>query len=157
MKTIILSTLAALTFATPAMADTFTGPRIEVTAGADDVKGGFDTTDITYGAAVGFDKQFGRVVAGVEAGVDNVFDRSDVSASARLGYVVTPSVLMYGKVGYASWKQYKAVGSKEGLRVGGGLEVAVTGPIFTKIEYQYTDFEQNTGKHGGRVGVGIRF
>lgn len=155
MKYALIAAAAAL-FATPAMARDFSGPRIEVTAGADDVTAGVDPTDVTYGAGLGYDLQFGKVVAGVEAGVDNVFDRRDIAVGARLGVVLNENVLAYGKVGYANFKQTTSL-ELEGLRLGGGLEVNVAGPVYGKVEYRYTDFEGNVGKHGGLVGVGIRF
>lgn len=157
MKSIaIVAAAAAFVAATPAMASDFAGPRIEVTAGADDVTAGVDPTDVAYGVGVGYDLQFGKVVAGVEAAVDNVFDRRDIGVGARLGYVINDNVLAYGKVGYSDWRQV-AGRSVEGLRVGGGLEVNVAGPVYGKVEYRYTDFEGNLGKHGGLVGVGLRF
>jgi outer membrane immunogenic protein len=156
-KTFALVAATAAAFAaTPALASDFAGPRIEVTAGADDVTRGVDSTDVTYGAGLGYDLQFGRVVAGVEATVDNVFDRRDLGVGARLGYVVNDNVLLYGKAGYSNWRQV-AGRSIEGLRLGGGLELNVAGPVYAKAEYRYTDFEGNLGRHGGLVGVGIRF
>jgi outer membrane immunogenic protein len=156
-KTFALVAATAAAFAaTPALASDFAGPRIEVTAGADDVTRGVDPTDVTYGAGLGYDLQFGRVVAGVEATVDNVFDRRDLGVGARLGYVVNDTVLLYGKAGYSNWRQV-AGRSTEGLRLGGGLELNVAGPVYAKAEYRYTDFEGNLGRHGGLVGVGIRF
>lgn len=157
MKSFALVALAATAFvATPAMASDFAGPRIEVTAGADDVTAGVDPTDVTYGVGLGYDVQFGKVVVGVDATLDNVFDRRDVAVGGRLGYVVNENVLAYGKVGYANWRQV-AGADIEGLRLGGGLEVNVAGPVYGKVEYRYTDFEGGLGKHGGLVGVGIRF
>lgn len=157
MKSFALVALAATAFvATPAMASDFAGPRLEVTAGADDVTAGVDPTDVTYGVGAGYDVQFGKVVVGVEAALDNVFDRRDVAVGGRLGYVVNDNVLAYGKVGYANWRQV-AGADIEGLRLGGGLEVNLAGPVYGKVEYRYTDFEGGLGKHGGLVGVGIRF
>lgn len=155
MKYALIAAAAAL-FATPAMARDFSGPRVEVTAGADDVTAGVDPTDVTYGAGIGYDLQFGKVVAGVEAGVDNVFDRRDIAVGARLGYVLNENVLAYGKIGYSNFKPTTRL-ELEGVRLGAGLEVNVAGPVYGKVEYRYTDFDGNVGKHGGLVGVGIRF
>jgi len=154
-KLIALAALATAAFATPAMASDFAGPRFEVTAGADDVTGGVDPTDITYGAALGYDLQLGKVVVGAEATAANVFDRADLGAAARLGYVLNENVLAFTRVGYSNLDL--GARSADGLTVGGGLEVNVTGPVFAKAEYRYTDFEGNLGRHGGLVGVGIRF
>lgn len=158
MKNFVIGTaLAAMALvATPAMASDFSGPRLEVTAGADDVSRGIDPTDVAYGVGAGYDLQFGKVVAGVEAAVDNVFDRRDIGVGARLGYVANENVLVFAKVGYSNWKPTQRL-TLEGVRVGGGLEVNVAGPVYAKVEYRYTDFEGATGKHGGLVGVGYRF
>ena len=156
MKKFMIATAVALGLsAAPAMASDFAGPRFEVTAGADDVTGGVDPTDITYGAALGYDLQFGKVVLGAEATAANVFDRADLGAAARLGYVLNENVLAYTRVGYSNLDL--GARSADGLTVGGGLEVNVAGPVFAKAEYRYTDFEGGLGRHGGLVGVGIRF
>lgn len=158
MKNFVIGAALALSalVATPAMASDFAGPRVEVTAGADDVTRGVDPTDVTYGIGAGYDLQFGKVVAGVEAGVDNVLDRRDIGVGARLGYVLNENVLLFTKVGYSNFKPTNRL-TLEGVRVGGGLEVNVAGPVYAKVEYRYTDFEGATGKHGGLVGVGYRF
>lgn len=156
MKKIMFAVAAALgVMATPAMAEDFQGPRLEVTAGADDVRNGVDPTDITYGAAVGYDHQFGKVVVGVEATAANVFDRADLGVGARLGYVVNENVLAYTRVGYSNLDLGRR--SVDGLTVGGGLEVNVVGPVFAGAEYRYTDFEAGLGRHGGVLRVGVRF
>ena len=156
MKKFIVATAVALGLsAAPAMASDFAGPRFEVTAGADDVTGGVDPTDVTYGAALGYDLQFGKVVVGAEATAANVFDRADLGVGARLGYVVNENVLAYVRGGYSNLDL--GARSVDGATVGGGLEVNVAGPVFAKAEYRYTDFEGNLGRHGGLVGVGIRF
>lgn len=159
MKSLVMAAVAALAFiATPAVANEFTGIRAEVTAGLDDVTNGVDPTEVTYGAGVGVDAElYKNVIVGVEATIDNVFDRRNIGAGARLGYVVSNKVMVYGKVGYANWKQ-TTTAELEGLRLGGGVEVKVAGPVYAKAEYRYTDFNRgNIGQHGGLVGVGLRF
>jgi outer membrane immunogenic protein len=158
MKKYMISLAAAATFvATPTMANDFAGVRAEVTAGLDDVTGGVDTTKVTYGAGIGLDAQlYKNVIVGVEATVDNVFDRRNVGASARIGYVVADTALVYAKVGYANWKQ-TTTAELEGLRVGGGVEANLFGPVYGKVEYRYTDFNAGVGQHGGLVGLGLRF
>ena len=156
MKKLIVAAAVALGLsAAPAMARDFSGPRFEITAGADDVTGGVDPTDVTYGAALGYDLQFGKVVVGAEATAANVFDRADLGVGARLGYVVNDNVLAYARGGYTNLDLGRR--SVDGLTVGGGLEVNVAGPVYGKVEYRYTDFEGGLGRHGGLVGVGIRF
>ena len=154
-KLIALAALATAAFASPAMASDFAGPRIEVTAGADDVTGGVDPTDVTYGGVLGYDLQVGKVVLGVEATAANVFDRADLGAGARLGYTLNKNVLAYTRVGYTNLDL--GAQSADGLTVGGGLEVKLIGSTFAKAEYRYTDFEGGLGRHGGLVGFGLRF
>jgi outer membrane immunogenic protein len=151
----IAAALGTATLTTPAMASEFAGPRLEVTAGADDVRNGVDATDIAYGAALGYDLQFGKVVVGAEATAANVFDRADLGAAARLGYTLNKNVLAYTRVGYTDLDL--GAQSVDGLTVGGGLEVKLIGSTFAKAEYRYTDFEGNLGRHGALVGVGLRF
>ena len=155
-KLIAIAALATAALSTPAMASEFAGPRLEVTAGADEVRNGVDATDIAYGAALGYDLQFGKVVVGAEATAANVFDRADFGAAARLGYTLNKNVLAYGRVGYTKLERSAAV-KVEGLTVGGGLEVKLIGSTFAKAEYRYTDFDGNLGRHGGLVGFGLRF
>jgi outer membrane immunogenic protein len=154
-KLIAIAALATAALSTPAMASEFAGPRIEVTAGADEVRNGVDATDIAYGAALGYDLQFGKVVVGAEATAANVFDRADLGAAARLGYTLNKNVLAYTRVGYTDLDL--GAQSVDGLTVGGGLEVKLIGSTFAKAEYRYTDFEGNLGRHGGLVGIGLRF
>jgi outer membrane immunogenic protein len=158
MKKYMIPLAAAAAFvATPAMANDFAGVRAEVTAGLDDVTGGVDPTEVTYGAGIGLDAElYKNIVVGVEATLDNVFDRRNIGASARLGYVVADKALVYGKVGYTNWKQ-TTTAELEGLRVGGGVEANLYGPVYGKIEYRYTDFDGGVGQHGGLVGLGVRF
>lgn len=159
-KLIALAALATAAITTPAMARDFQGPRFEVTSGADDVTKGVDPTDITYGAALGYDRQFGKVVVGVEATAANVFDRADLGVAARLGYVLNENVLAYTRVGYTNLERPVVRGATpklDGVTVGGGLEVNVRGPVYAKAEYRYTDFEGAVGRHGALVGVGVRF
>jgi outer membrane immunogenic protein len=148
---------AAVFITTPAMANDFAGVRGEATAGLDNVTDGVDPTKVTYGFGAGLDaKLYNNVIVGVEATVDNVFDRRNVGAGARLGYVIADKALVYGKVGYSNWKQ-TTTAELEGLRVGGGVEANLYGPVYGKIEYRYTDFDGGVGQHGGLVGLGVRF
>lgn len=158
MKKIFIAAAMALGLsATPAFASNFTGVRAEVTAGADDVTNGVDLTEVTYGAGIGADAElYKNVIVGAEANLDNVFDRRNVAVSARLGYVVADKVLVYGKAGYANWKQTTST-ELEGLRLGGGVETRLYGQTYVKAEYRYTDFEGPVGQHGGLVGIGVRF
>lgn len=156
-KIFFAAALAASVFSAPAMARDFTGLRAEVTAGWDDAINNRDVTDVTYGVTVGVDAEVtDKVIAGLELNADNVFDRRDLGVSARVGYAFNDTVMAYGKVGYANFED-AARRKLDGLRVGGGLELNVTDNIFTGVEYRYTDFERNVGKHGVVARIGYRF
>lgn len=159
---VAFAALAAMV-AVPASAQSFNGPRVEVTAGIQDVTAARDTTDVTYGLNAGLDTTVldSNVRLGVEVSTDNIFNRDrEVGVAARAGYVFNDAVLVYGKAGYANFRninfQDRAT-TLEGLRVGGGLEAALTDNVYGKLEYRYTDFNGRAGKHGAVAGFGLRF
>lgn len=160
MKNLALAAVAAATFvATPAFAaNPFTGIRAEVTAGFDNVTGRRDFTKVNYGAAAGLDAEiYPNVIVGAEATVDNVLDRRNIGAGARLGYTLGETVLVYTKAGWANLDPAANAVSLDGFRVGGGIEARVMGGVYTKVEYRYTDFKGNVGQHAALVGLGLRF
>ena len=155
-KTIFIATvMATAALSTPVLARDFSGPRVEVTAGAEGASRGVTTKDVQYGVGAGYDVQFGKVVAGVEAGVDNVLDRRNIAVAGRLGYAANEGVLLYTKVGYSNWKPL-ANRKLEGLRIGAGVEAKLLGPVFGTVEYRHTDFGA-VKTNGGLVGFGLRF
>lgn len=174
MKTAFFAAIAAASIATPVFAQSdmgeataFSGPRIGVTTGYDKVQG---HDGVTYGVAAGYDlAATSRVRAGVEVGLadstaktPDVRASRDLSASARLGYVVTPQIMPYAKVGYASSRfEDRLTGNGaafEGVRYGAGVEVAPTPRTYISAEYQRTEYESNIGgRDAAMVGVGLRF
>ena len=152
-KVLIAATAASILFAAPAMADSFTGPRIEATAGYQNVT--LNRANLAYGVNAGYDVGVGPIVAGVEAGLDNVFDRRNINLSARLGTKLCDHALLYAKAGYANYNTLNAH-KLDGLRVGAGLELRIAGPLYTKVEYRHEDFG-GTKSNGAIAGVGIRF
>lgn len=159
MKKMIIAmalALGACTAAQPVLANDFGGVYASATAGFDNVTKGIDRTDVVYGANAGVNVPVGNAIIGVEATLDNVFERREVGASARLGYAISPSVLLYGEVGYTN---YKDVFNRklDGLRYGGGIEYNISPHTFVSAEYRRTDYEGKSGKNAGLVGVGVRF
>jgi outer membrane immunogenic protein len=81
----------------------------------------------------------------------------DASLRARLGYLVTPSFLVYG-TGGAAWQHYKLMSTcgqficfpaaitatadvtRMGWTVGGGIEIALWRNWLARAEYRYADF-----------------
>ncbi|AOF98466.1 MULTISPECIES: outer membrane protein [unclassified Sphingobium] len=168
MKTVIFAAIAAVVVATPAVAQDaapFTGPRAGVTMGYDKIGG---EEGFAYGVTAGYDLALApRVTGGIEVSLgDTTVDdfgldvSRDLAASLRLGFVATPRVLAFGKVGYATTR-FEVDGDGaglEGVRFGGGLEFAATPSTYISAEYQRTEYEQNIGgRDAAMVGVGFRF
>lgn len=168
MKTVIFAALAAACVSAPAFAQDaapFTGPRAGVTMGYDKLDG---EDGFAYGVTAGYDLALApKITAGVEVSLgDTTVDGGstdisrDIAASLRAGYVLTPRVLAFGKVGYASTRfEVDGTGAAlEGVRYGGGLEFAATPNTYISAEYQRTEYEQNIGgRDAAMVGVGFRF
>jgi len=152
---------------------------------------GVNSHGIFGGGQIGADKQMGRWVAGIfgsydlnqmETEASNVIGikgngkRLDVesiekgdewSAGVRLGYLVTPSAMLYALAAYTETSytfsgfdsgEADAGFSKEtdfnGVSVGGGIEVAVTNNIFIGAEYQHTFYGEETVLDTGGSDVG---
>ncbi|UZW54214.1 porin family protein [Sphingobium sp. JS3065] len=167
MKTVIFAALAAAAVSAPAFAQDaapFTGPRAGVIGGYDKL-GGND--GFAYGVSTGYDL---AVTPNVTFGPEVSFSDTtvggggtelsrDLAASVRLGYILTPRILAFGKVGYANTRfDVGGAGfSIEGVRYGGGVEFAVTGNTYISAEYQRSEYELNTSRDAGVVGIGFRF
>ncbi len=122
--------------------------------------GGFGTVE------VGYDRQFGRFVAGVFFNYDftNINTTASIggfsasydldglwSAGGRFGYLVNPSTLAYVLGAYS--QAHFSVSPKNpfigdqtysGLSVGGGLETQLGGNWFVKAEYRFTGLDTQT-------------
>lgn len=145
-----------------------------------------DTNGFLGGAFVGYNYQAGNIVAGVEGDVGyNWKDGSNAGLSAesglegslraRLGYTVTPEILLYATAGGAAEKlEVKDFAGKDtntmlGWTAGAGADVMVTEKVFGRVEYRYTDFGSdtfNTGSGDRKVddtdhrvtfGLGVKF
>ena len=166
MKTFVLAAVAALAMvAAPASAQSHTGARVGATVGYDNVQG---AEDVAYNGVVGYDVAVApRVTLGAEATLGDstvsgygIKASRDLAASARLGYVLTPRVLVFGKVGYATTRVETRFDHTnfEGVRFGGGLELATTKNTYVSAEYARTEYEDGIGgRDQALVGVGFRF
>jgi outer membrane immunogenic protein len=122
--------------------------------------GGFGTVE------VGYDRQFGRFVAGVFFN----YDFTDINTSAsissfsasydldgiwtaggRLGYLVNQSTLAYVLAGYSEAhftvspsNRYIGDQTYSGFTVGGGLETHLGGNWFGKVEYRFIGLDTQT-------------
>lgn len=192
MRKYVLWALLAGTVASPAMAqqDPFSGVRVEGQVGYDTTKIEGESSDgISYGGAVGYDFRVGGAVVGAEAEAsDSTVDEcvSDVTVvgdqlcanagrdlyvGGRVGAVVRPNLLVYGKAGYtnsrisldyddgtaATTADFEEGENLDGVRVGGGVELGLSEKVYAKTEYRYSNYEQGFDRHQVVAGLGIRF
>ena len=159
--------------------NTWTGPYAGVSlgygfAGETEVEEpGFTTTIDTdgflLGGFAGYNYQVGNMVAGAEADIGYSWEEGsnagltselgvEGSLRARLGYVVSPNVLLYATAGGAA-KDLEVsddlTGTSDsntmlGWTAGGGADIMVTEQVFGRVEYRYTDF----GSENFNVGLG---
>lgn len=187
-KIAIVSAVAALAVATPALAAN-SGAYVGVGVTHDNLHTAADIE------GTGFDGLGGTVFAGYDfalsenifAGVEANFDLSSAKtgnktngveldhtfgASARLGYNVNSSTALYGRVGYQRLRGTtyvageKSVGSNDGLRLGAGLETAVTEQLSLRFEYNRTHFYEpkadrtpgiTTGFNNNQFSIGVAY
>ena len=120
-----------------------------------------DTDGFLLGGFAGYNYQVGNMVAGAEADIGYSWEEGsnagftsesgvEGSLRARLGYVVSPSILLYATAGGAA-KDLEISGggvsdsnTMLGWTAGAGADVMVTEQIFGRVEYRYTDFGSDT-------------
>ena len=95
----------------------------------------------------------------------------DLYAGGRIGAAVSPNVLVYAKGGYSNARlrvdyedgtagtalDFSDGRNLDGVRVGGGLEVAVGPNSYAKTEYRYSNYEDGFDRHQVVAGFGFRF
>jgi len=129
-----------------------------------------NTDGFLGGAFAGYNYEFGGgLVGGVEGDVgysgvkgDNAGTESKAgvegSLRARLGYAVTPDVLVYATAGGAAQSLKVTEGGQSdrntllGWTAGAGTDVKLTEQVFGRVEYRYTDL----GKDDFATGSGTR-
>ena len=143
------------------------------------------TTGLLYGLAGGFDFQSGNLVFGVEGEASEstselceeglcVDASRDLYIGGRVGTVLNNVGLLYFKAGYTNARislasdvedddddldddETLASTNLDGIRAGVGVELATGTPINVKVEYRYSNYENDFARHQGVVGLGIRF
>ncbi|WP_423601691.1 outer membrane protein [Sphingomonas sp. MS122] len=185
--------LPAILVAAPAMAqdaEPFTGPSIVAIGGVDHSSGGSDDpTGFVYGGAVTYDLGSGSLRYGAEAEVTGTTTGEcqtssiagssqrncyhigrDLYVGGRLGMVVAPNLMLYGKAGYTNVRikesydnlstpaspDQKLAGNSDGYRLGAGMELDI-GKFLVRTEYRYSDYDWGGHRHQGTVGLGFRF
>lgn len=197
--TLTAALLGAAGFATVASAEPFDGPFVGVQAGWEQTDVGTASTPlgdlaigrsndtVTGGVFAGYDyKLTPKIVAGVEAGI-NLTDSDDLTRTAggtsiaidpersldltaRLGYLVTDTTLVYARGGYSNVRAESArttaagtlsdTANRDGWLLGAGVERALSPTISSRLEYRYTDLSDGDGKfdrHQLLLGIAYRF
>jgi len=129
----------------------------------------------TVGAGVGCDVKIERIVLGAFARVELPVDQETSFVDAdhawtvggRLGYMLNTGLMAYGLVGYtqSDWRVDIANLSKDGLVLGGGLEVMLAKNLTLTAEYTRTGMDSTEVggmafkpvTHGARLGIAYRF
>jgi outer membrane immunogenic protein len=183
--------------ATQADAQALSGVRVEAQVGADSFHAdGGKHSKIGFGAAAGYDFNLGGFVLGPEVTYWRAFNEvrtvdggglaehksfQEWGLALRGGVAVTPSTLIYGKVGYVRNEQRKrftvidAAGNLNsglgyyydhhtvgGWQWGAGVNQGLGGGFYASLEGRYSDYKAKYTSGGthrlvGLVGLGYKF
>ncbi|HEY0269723.1 MAG TPA: outer membrane beta-barrel protein [Sphingomonas sp.] len=203
MRNLKNAAIAALTVtafadtAASAQSSSFRGFRIEGNAGYDWAHSeGNHNSKFAYGGSAGFDGVIAnRIVVGPEftywhpnksgntvvtpgdlGGTVYHQQRDQLSGDIRVGYLVTPDFLIFGKGGYVSEAQRKLFvapagqtsyynrGHADGYQYGGGVEFtlhdkfsSVPGGLYVSAQYVRSQFDNHTADNHAMGGIGFRF
>jgi outer membrane immunogenic protein len=199
MRTALLVIASSLTLISPVahaqdISTSFRGIRIEGNAGGDRFQSqGVHNDKFGYGGTVGFDGVIGdKIVIGPEGSYWRANDWSENctgsiargslchksfeewGAAVRVGYLVSPRFLVFGKGGYVNNEQRKRFDAPagqasfydhfrtDGYQVGGGVEYTVSDtalpvPVYVNAQYVYSQYHDHTSRQRVMGGIGIRF
>jgi outer membrane immunogenic protein len=183
MRKLILSAVigTAAIAATPAFAQdansspAFNGGHVEAITGYDHISGAGGQDGVLYGVGAGYDFRTGNAVIGIEgevlestagecAGNVCVDASRDFYIGGRVGAVVAPNLLLYGKLGYSNARVEATSGNVtdsttlDGIRAGAGVEWLIRNtPLSIRAEYRYTNYESGVERHQGTLGLAFRF
>ena len=179
--------LAAVFVSYPAFAQEaqpFPGFHIDVEGGWARVGGDRIPSDgFVYGGRAGYDLALANVRIGPELEITGSTQKyckkdplsgtqvdacqrtdRDLYAGGRLGYVFSPSVMGYAKVGYTNGRFADRIGTSDwsarnhgGVRIGGGLEYAISQSFYVSGEYRYSHYSRGVHQNQILSGVGVRF
>ena len=124
---------------------------------------------LVFGAVAGYDANLGSALVGADAEISGSTAKQratniavagdsgslkagrDLYIGARVGFLATPATLVYAKGGYVNGRANvsytsgatttEAGSSVDGLRVGAGIEQAVSA-FRVRLEYRYSDYKQ---------------
>ena len=166
--------LPAVSSATSCYVSALAGSAVS-TVGSNALPDSLSASGWTLGAGVGCDVKFQRVVIGALARIELPVDPDgtlvDMDKSwmvaARVGYMVNTGLMVYGLAGYESSELSLANIdiAKDGLVIGGGLEVMINKHLSLNAEYTNTivdntnigGFSVKPESHKARLGLTYRF
>jgi outer membrane immunogenic protein len=190
------SSLLATAASAQDMQTSFRGFRIEGNAGYDWAHSeGTHNSKFAYGGSAGFDGQIGNIVigpefsywhpnnsrntvvsSGVAGGTMYHQQRDQLAGDVRVGYLVTPDFLVFGKGGYVNESQrelfvaptgqrgFSSRGRADGYQYGGGVEFtlhdkfsSVPGGVYVSAQYVRSQFDNHTHDDHAMGGIGFRF
>ncbi len=191
IATAALAMVPAMASAQDAGDTAFSGPFVGAQAGwgqrsIDNAAVDQSRDGIEYGGFAGFDHRIGtNIVLGAEAGIGGggktlsqtiagvgtteLDPRWNWNVSGRAGFLASPDLLFYGRVGYgrervrASFASATAApstsdsGWSDGAIYGGGVEYALSPRTSVRAEYRYSDFDGGYHPQAATVGVAFRF
>jgi len=180
MMKFVPALVAALLVSTPA----FAGPRVEVHAGWDRASAaGESNSDVMYGVGIGYDLPIGtNTFVGVDANYDGssagkcvsidgdtacLDANRDLSVGGRFGFNLGQYSKLYALGGYTNAKVKASITSGEtalsatdeldGFRLGVGYQRNSDIGAYFKIEYRYSNYEQDFSRNQVLAGVGFEF
>lgn len=183
MRFLLTTALLASVAATPAFAQdeeepALGGGYVMVIGGYDHVDDGVDRdSGAAYGAVVGFDGASGNFIFGAEGEATFASTKEcdpfipdacvragrDLYAGGRVGFGVGGRSIIYVKGGYTNARIEGTAGGNvvvseelDGVRVGVGAETTA-GRLRIRVEYRYSDYEQDVVRQQAVVGVGFAF
>lgn len=184
LAAVAATTIATPAFAQDAETPGFAGPHVELIAGWDRVEvPGMNVSGGAAGIGLGYDLQFGPAVIGIEGEAADSTTKycesygsqsiclsggRDLYIGGRIGATVTDNTMLYAKVGYTSARMemhytdmvydvdVKDGENLDGIRFGAGVEHNF-GKVLTRLEYRYSNYEQDFERNQVVVGVGLRF
>ena len=179
------------------VAGSFAGFRVEGNIGWDKTQSlGRNSEKLGYGGSAGFDGNLtDRIVVGPEVsywrpnrgrnrtsipgvvgGTVSHEGREMWAGDVRVGYRVTPDLLVFGKGGYVNQAQrsyfaapagqigYATRGHADGWQAGAGLQYAphdrfafAPANMYVSAQYVYSDFDNHTRDQHAMAGIGFRF
>ncbi|WP_306252904.1 outer membrane protein [Parvularcula sp. IMCC14364] len=156
-----------------AKSSVLSGPRAELRLGYDSfetedpVAGSIEEDGALWGFSLGYDHQMSKLIIGAFTSIEwsstsfagGVDTGRDVEVGGKLGYLLRDDLTVYTLVALVN-SQLTGNGAEafdDGLRVGFGGEFALPRNLFAKVEYRYTDYDDDTERHQVVTAVGKKF